>query len=224
MILRKTGRLVVALGALWMGCGNAASAGVQELVQETQRTVNADGQVSMVWWMPREFWDESLKASGAAVPDAMRAQILAMVENYNILAVLRGRTGAFGLSDVQPKAEMQKNIRVQFDGTEIAPLAPEQLDPAAQLLLAQLKPGLAATIGQMGQAMEFLVFPGKVGDGRLADPAKPGELKVEFYGNALRFRLPLGSLLPPSIDGKTGEQFPGNYRFNPFTGDKLTTR
>jgi len=223
MILRKTGRWATALGALWMFC-SPAGAGVQELVQETQRTVTADGQVTMVWWMPREFWDESLKASAAAMPDALRAQILAMVENYNILAVMRGRTGALGLTDVQPKAEMQQNISVEFDGQVVAPLAPDQLDPAAQLLLAQLKPGLAATIGQMGQAMEFLVYPGKVGEGRLADPAKPGELKVAFYGNTLRFRLPLGSLLPPSIDGKTGEQFPGNYRFNPFTGDRLTTR
>lgn len=223
MSLRKTGRWTIALGALWMAC-SPAGAGVQELVQETQRTVSADGQVTMVWWMPREFWDESLKASGAAMPDALRAQILSMVENYNILAVLRGRTGALGLTDVQPKAEMQKNISVEFDGQVVAPLAPEQLDPAAQVLLAQLKPGLAATIGQMGQAMEFLVYPGKVGEGRLADPAKPGELKVAFYGSNLRFRLPLGSLLPPSTDGKTGEQFPGNYRFNPFTGDRLTTR
>ena len=38
----------------------------------------------------------------------------------------------------------------------------------------------------------------------------------------MRYRLPLGSLFPPAVDPKTGESFPGNYHFNPFTGDKLT--
>lgn len=223
MIFSRTGRMAIVLGTIWMACG-AASAGVQELVQETQKTITADGQVSMVWWMPQEFWDESLKASGAAMPEELRTQILSMMANYNIVAVMRGRTGALGLTDVQPKAEMQKNISLEFDGKPLSPLAPEQLDPAAQVLLAQLKPGLAATIGQMGQALEFLVYPGMVDGSRVIDPAKAGELKVVFYGQSHRFRLPLGSLMPPSVDGKTGEQFPGNYRFNPFTGDTLTTR
>lgn len=223
MIFSRTGRIAIALGALWMACG-AASAGVQELVQETQKSTTVDGQVTMVWWMPQEFWDESLKASGAAVPDELRTQILTLMANYNVVAVLRGRTGALGLTDVQPKAEMQKNISLEFGGKVVDPLAPDQLDPMAQVLLAQLKPGLAATIGQMGQAMEFLVYPGIVEGTRLIDPAKAGELKVVFYGQTHRIRLPLGSLMPPRVDGKTGEQFPGNYQFNPFTGDALTTR
>jgi hypothetical protein len=222
-MFNRTGRMAIALGALWMVCG-ATSAGVQELVQETQKSTTVDGQVSMVWWMPQEFWDESLKASGAAVPEEMRTQILTLMANYNIIAVLRGRTGALGLTDVQPKAEMQKNISLESGGKVIAPLAPEQLDPGAQVLLAQLKPGLAATIGQMGQAMEFLVYPGQAEGSRLIDPVKAGELKVVFYGQTHRIRLPLGSLMPLRVDGKTGEQFPGNYQFNPFTGDKLTTR
>jgi hypothetical protein len=30
--------------------------------------------------------------------------------------------------------------------------------------------------------------------------------------------------MPTRIDKKTGEEFPGNYLFNPYTGDKLGTR
>jgi hypothetical protein len=37
-----------------------------------------------------------------------------------------------------------------------------------------------------------------------------------------RYRLPLGSFLDPAVDVKTGETFPGNYHFNPFTGSPLS--
>lgn len=39
---------------------------------------------------------------------------------------------------------------------------------------------------------------------------------------ALRYHLPLGSVLPAVVDPRTGDSFPGNYHFNPFTGEKLT--
>ena len=39
-----------------------------------------------------------------------------------------------------------------------------------------------------------------------------------------RWRLPLGSLLPPRYDAKTGEKFSGNYLYSPFTGKELTTK
>ena len=32
------------------------------------------------------------------------------------------------------------------------------------------------------------------------------------------------SLLPPKFDQDTGEKFPGNYLFNPYTGRKLATQ
>jgi hypothetical protein len=40
----------------------------------------------------------------------------------------------------------------------------------------------------------------------------------------MRYRLPIGSILPPALDPKTGESFPGSYHFNPYTGGKLVPR
>ena len=34
-------------------------------------------------------------------------------------------------------------------------------------------------------------------------------------------KFPLGSLLKPRIDPVSGESFPGNYGYNPYTGVKL---
>jgi hypothetical protein len=37
----------------------------------------------------------------------------------------------------------------------------------------------------------------------------------------MRWRLPLGVLLPRKTDPKSGETSPGNYHFDPFTGTAL---
>ena len=44
---------------------------------------------------------------------------------------------------------------------------------------------------------------------------------MHLNGLPFRYHLPLGSILPAVVDAHSGESFPGNYHFNPFTGDKL---
>lgn len=211
----------LAITMAWMALGGfARAADIQELVRETQRNTSTDGHITVVWWMPIQFWEESLK-NNAAIPAAARDQVIAALADYHVIAMLRADAGIAGLTGVQPKAELLKNARVTFDGKPIEPLAPEQVSPAAQLLLSQLKPGLASMMGQVGQSMEFVVYPAKA-DGRpVMDALQPGTLQVKLYEQTFSWRLPLGSLLPPRRDPKSGEQFPGNYQFNPFTGEKL---
>jgi hypothetical protein len=77
----------------------------------------------------------------------------------------------------------------------------------------------------MGPHLDFLVFAGTDKDGHpIADPKRDGTLTVHLADIPLEYRLPLGSLLPPSLDPKTGVTFPGNYHFNPYTGSKLVSR
>jgi hypothetical protein len=226
--LKRNSRRGGLLAALLLGgalaVSGAATAGMQELVRDTQRTAESGGNMTMVWWMPQQFWEESLKAN-PAMPEAARAQVLSALADYNIIALLRAKPGATGLADVQPKVELFKNARVEVNGKLIEPMVLEQISPVAQLLLAQLKPAMAAMAGQVGQALEFVVYPAKGADGKLQfDALQPGTLKVSLYDANFSWRLPLGSLLPAKLDKKTGEEFPGNYQFNPFTGDKLGTR
>jgi hypothetical protein len=205
----------------WLASGGAAQAAdIQELVRETQRNTSTEGRITLVWWMPVQFWEESLK-SNPAIPEAARAQVIGALADYHVIALLRAEAGIAGLTGVQPKAELLKNSSVTFDGRVIEPLAPEQVSPAAQLLLSQLKPGMAAMIGQMGQSLEFVVYPASLDGKPVMNPLLPGNLQVKLYDQTFQWRLPLGSLLPPRRDPKSGEQFPGNYLFNPFTGEKL---
>jgi len=60
-------------------------------------------------------------------------------------------------------------------------------------------------------------------DGQILDAKKEGSFTLTCYGREFSWRLPLGSLLPPKFDPETGESFPGNYHFNPFSGRELVT-
>ena len=209
---------------LLLGCcalaGAASAANVQDIVRETQRMSMADGRVEMVWWIPTQFWEESLKTS-PMVTDAARQQVVAAMADYTVIAVMSARTGVGGLSDVQPKAEMLRNLQLTVNGKPVDPLPPEQIAPVTMVLLAQMKPAIAATAGQVGQGIEFVTYPGKVDGKPLLDATLTGSMAVTFYGKTYQWHLPLGSLLPPRVDKSTGDEFPGNYLYNPYTGRKL---
>jgi hypothetical protein len=86
-----------------------------------------------------------------------------------------------------------------------------------------MRPVFGNMLGALGTHIAILVFPGVDKKGhRTVEPTKEGTLIVHVGKTATRYKLPLGSLLPPMIDAKSGEAFPGNYHFNPFTGDKLS--
>jgi hypothetical protein len=207
--------------AAWLMMTQPVLAGVNELTRDLNRTVQSGDQITMVIWMPTQFWDEALKASAAALPEEARLQMLAMLEDYSVFGVLRGKIGAGGLSEMKSKEELLKNLKLESNGKAIEPLAPEAVGPGAQMLLGQIKPAMASLAGPMGKSIEFVVYPAKAGGKLQIDAAQPGKLKVTLYDQAFEWRLPLGSLLPPRFDSKTGEEFPGNYEFNPYTGQKL---
>jgi hypothetical protein len=200
--------------------GMAPAAGVEDVVRDTQRLVAEDGHVSMVWWMPLEFWDGSL-ANNPDMPEATRKELVGVMAPYTVVALLRAETVGNGLGEIKSKEDLQKNTRFTINGTAMQALPAEQVSQPATLMISQLKPVLAEAAGQLGEAMEFLVFPSGVDDKLMVDATMPGNLTINFYGRDFKWRLPLGSVLPPRIDKATGEEFPGNYEYNPFTGRKI---
>jgi hypothetical protein len=89
-------------------------------------------------------------------------------------------------------------------------------------MLAIMKPMFANMLGEFGKNVSFLAFEGKNKDGtRRVDPIKPGILTAKLNEEELRWRLPLGSLLPAKICPKCSETFPGNYGFCPFDATPL---
>ncbi len=206
--------------ALCLLAARAGGAEIEDIVRDTQRMVVNEGQVSMVWWIPQQFWAESF-ADNKTLPEDVRAQILQVMSNYTVLAVLKGRAVAAQLLDLQSRQDLLKNTHFRVDGKELQALDEKDVQPGVTLLLTQLKPALMQAAGEVGGGLEFLVYPA-VKDGMpLIDAERAGTLDISFYGKSFVWHLPLGSLLPPLFDKQSGEMFPPNYLFNPYTGEKL---
>src|SRR3546814_20464381 len=79
-------------------------------------------------------------------------------------------------------------------------------------------------LGQLGKGMEFLIYPNPPhGDTKISVMDKGGFSYMAF-GNRFSFRTPVGSFLPDKIDLSTGDIFPGDYMFTPYSGAALSVR
>ena len=198
----------------------ARAADLQKIVQDSQRLAQSGNQMTMVLWMPPAFWEASIDNNPTITADA-RQQILSALGDYSVFAVVRAKSGLGGVVEASSKDEILKNAKLEIGGKLIEPVAPEAISPAAQTLLATLKPSFAGMLGSFGKSMELLVYPNRQDGKPLLDEHKAGAFRYTLYEQAFNWRLPLPSLLPPRVDPKTSEEFPGNYEFNPFTGGKL---
>jgi len=69
--------------------------------------------------------------------------------------------------------------------------------------------------------MYFIVFESEKDGKKIVDPSNDELFRISYKGNEYTWRLPLGFMLPPKMDKKTNEVFPGNYKYNPYTGSQL---
>jgi hypothetical protein len=180
-------------------------------------------RLTLVFWMPLEFWRATLESSGK-LSDKGIQQFVQTVQPYTVLAVIDGESGFGGALNYADPDALRASVTIEdTSGNVYHPLALDEIDPGLKNLLQMMRPVLSNSMGPMGAHMEFLAFTSTSKDGQhFADVQKDGVLGVHVGAKAFRYRLPLGSFLPPAVDAKTGETFPGNYRFNPFTGNRLS--
>lgn len=179
--------------------------------------------MTLAIWMPEAFWKLALSANGRLTSKGI-SDTLDVIRPYILVAVLDAQsTGLGGYSYTDDKT-LTTSVRLEDSrGTLYQPLDPGVISGGMRNLLGAMRPIMANMMGAMGQHMVFLAFPStdKAGQ-RIADETGNGSLTVHIGDADLRYQLPLESLLPPSLDPKTGESFPGTYHFNPYTGNKLT--
>ena len=211
------------LGTTFSLAAAARPTNMQELVNETQRMSDQESYMTMVWWIPQEFWETSL-ADNSQVTPSQRAELLSALEELQIVALLRGKIGIGGITDVPPLEDLIAHARFDLNGKILEPLAADKISVGAQTVLATLKPLIGGMLGQFGKGMQFVVYPSKQGKQRLIDPKKPGSFDYTLFDQSFHWRLPLASLLPKKIDPKTKEEFPGDFDFNPYTGGKLSSQ
>lgn len=193
-----------------------------ELTQDLQRSSQSTDSLDLIWWIPAEFWEVVL-ANEQGMDEKTRREFSDLFRSYTVIAAVKGDIGSFGVSSFESEADLREKLRV-FDagGKAYQPIAASKMDRKLSMLIQIMRPMFKNLLGEMGDNLQFFAFPGKGGDGkRLADPLGNGSFKVSVGEETYSYRLPLGSLLIPRRDPNTGEEFPGSYRFNPYTGTEL---
>ena len=212
--------LVFSLAA--MPLDGQESVNINALIQETQQMSDAPNEITLVWWLPEQFWEASLSQNPAIIP-AQIEDFLAVVRPYTIIAVVDGTMGPFGGVTYTSEQAIRHSVVVRDTrGRRHSPLPESEVSPDTAILLGMMKPMVTNMLGPVGENMHFLVFQSEARGRRpIADPTDEGVLSVSIAGTEFVYRLPLGSLLPPKYDPRTGERFPGNYEYNPYTGTML---
>jgi len=219
--------MVIVLCVMAFGSRSAAQEAIdlRELLRETQKTSREPKEITVVWWMPLEFWQASAARNPQADPAKIEA-LLQIMRRYTVVAISDGTVGPFGGVTYTSEETIRRSVTVKdAAGKTLFPLDELDVDVDTTNLLQMLKPVLSNILGPLGQNTHFVLFPGKTPEGRaVADARGTGTFTVVFRQSDYLYRLPLGSVLPRNYDPKTGEAFPGNYLYNPFTGGALASK
>lgn len=193
------------------------------LVKDLNMTSRSAERVTMVFWMPTEFWRASLESSGRVTPKEVD-RFVKELQKYVVVAVADGQIGIAGSVNFELPELLRSSVTIENTRGELwSPLPEEDITGGVKNLTDMMRPLFANMLGAFGTHLAILVFRGTDKNDRpIVEPTKEGTFIVHVGKNAARYKLPLGSLLPPTMDAKTGERFPGNYHFNPYTGNKLS--
>lgn len=198
---------------------------LQDLNHETQKLAQGSRKMTFIWWIPKQYWLESLKKNPRVTKKIIK-EFLNTVRPYTIVAVVDGWVGGFGGVTYKNKRTVRDSLMIKdAKGNTYTPISDSLVGPNMKNFLQMVKPVIANLLGPMGKNMNFFLFPSKGKNGKpIADATSKDDFSVLLDGKNYEYHLPLESLLPPKYDPKTNEKFPGNYNYNPYTGHKLVSK
>ena len=216
------------VGALLVLC-TAASFASRSIVppsfdDEMSQTHQDDAHLAMAMWLSTEMFKR-------AIADEMKPADVKMVvdslKGYAIYAIVDATLDATQATVTSvDRARLRESARLQLG--ERAPRAivrEADLPTGVRAAVQAFKPMMAGMLGKFGDSMEFVVFSDTDDHGNsLADPHANLVASLSFDKEQFVWRLPLVSLQPLRVDPATGDTFPGDFDYSPFTGNKLTVQ
>ncbi len=196
---------------------------------ETQKMKNPGSGMDFVWWIPPEFWQIVL-TQDPSVPEAQVQQMIGVLRPYSVLAVVQADISPFGSFKFFDRDRVMAGLSVSIvrEGGAISAISHlEASDPDLRIMLDQMKPVLAAAMGNIGQNFYFFPLPDTDSEGnRVASPYEKGTLRVrlsardENLPSVLDIELPIDALFVPRIcpNGKPAHV---SWKFCPWNGEKL---
>jgi hypothetical protein len=195
---------------------------VDKLTDELQKSSPGKDELTMVWWVPNDFWRVTLQQEKVAA--SRIEEFLSVLRPYMIVVVADGKMNASGKASFRSEADIRNHTRIiDAQGTEYSALPKDQVGPGAKSVLEVMQPILSNVLGQFGNNFHFLVFPGLNSKKEpIADARTAGVFRVRLErGREFVWSLPLTSLLPEKKCPVDGQKMRGDWRYCPFHGAEL---
>lgn len=182
-----------------------------------------DKHMAMVMWFAPQFFEMS--AAGKADPAQVR-RMMAQLEGYAIFGILDVKLDTTSATVVPgDRDRMRASARLKLgDQAALIPVPDGDLPDDVRAMVRFMKPMIAGMLGQVGSAMEFVVFKDADEHGKSQMNVRAHtRAALDFDNDSFTWNLPSVSLLPTRVDPTTGDTFPGDFDYSPFTGHKLET-
>jgi hypothetical protein len=215
---------VACLGSL-EALAQSRKINIDELMADTQRSAPETDKMTLVWWLPEEYWRATLNQD-PTVTAAETAELLEVLKPYNLFVVVDGKIGSLGGVKYRPEEEIRKSVRVIDKlGNSYEPITEDKIDADTKNFLSIMKPVLANILGPLGQNMQFYLFPAMNKEGKLIIQATAeGSFTFKLGTSDFKWKLPLGSLLATKFCPVDGEEVNGAWKFCPWHGDLLKVK
>lgn len=218
-----------AILALMPVCGPAAIKNMKEvdleaLTYETQKSTRRPDELTLVWWIPQEFWSASMAQDPTVISVLEEQEFLRVVRPYTMVIVVDGIIGPFGAVTYPSEREIRATTRiVDAQGNSYAPLTEAEMDSDVRSLIRFVRPYFVNIYGTLGQNVHILLFPGRTtGGAPLADATNKGRLKITLGDRQFQWQLPLDSLLLGKVCNGCMAECKGSWSFCPWCGRELT--
>ena len=189
-------------------------------MRDTQRIEKDGNHIVMVWWIPFVYWQQTFNDSDKLTPEAKK-QALDLLSAYNIVAVADVDLDALGALHGKSEADIAAHSNLARNGQPVGRLEDADLSDGMKNMMAIVRPILGNALGAFGKAMYLQVYPGVASPGDPAWERTSGRLVYGLFDHTYKWKLPLPCTLPPKHNSVTGDVFPGDYMFDPYTGDPL---
>ena len=216
-MLRSLWRAAVPV-ALALAAVQAGAADTDEMTRDLMRLHSSPTQRDFVYWLPAA-------AMPTLMPDSDAAElkmITGMLGGYELFMVARMRVDAQGHATPLDDGMANDHVRLRLaDGRVLEPERDQDLPPVLLRIANAFRP-LFDKRGDFGRGLHAAVFRlDNASERPRIDAPQASTLTLLVDDVPVVWHLPLAGAGPAAVDRASGEKFPGNYFFNPYTGTPL---
>ena len=195
---------------------------LSSLIKESQQIINEDNKLTLVWWLPTEFWEVSFQKENN-MSESEISEMISYIDPYLIYIVVDGKIGPFGGMTYNSDNEILSTLELRDRNNErYLPILEDDLNDNLKILLAAFKPIFASMLGKMGENMNLYVFTANdKNNNKIAELKENGSFKVLVGGREFSWDLPFESVIPPQTCPKCSKSMSGSFKYCPWDGTKL---